>query len=347
MYMQNSEKQSNEKKILAIIPARSGSKSVKNKNIQLIGGKPMLAYSIEHAKESRLINRIIVTTDSKEYAKIAREYGAEVPFIRPAELATDTALDIDVFRHALMWLKDNEGYEPDIIVHLRPTGPFRNPAEIDRMIEIMLGDETIDAVRSVKENEVVPHKMWYLKEDGTIEPILKDIPEAYNMPRQQLPKTYYQNGNTDLLRPSTIFQYNSMTGKNIKGYVMEEMYDVDSPADFERVSNFMQIKEGGKQFVFDIDGVIALKREDLDYGQALPNEKMIAIVNQLYDMGNRIVLFTARGYVTGIDWEQITKQQMRDWGVKYHELKMGKPNADFYIDDRSLDMKFLYREFGK
>lgn len=336
-----------EKKILAVIPARSGSKSVKNKNIQLINGKPMLAYSIEHAKESRLVNRIIVTTDSEEYAKIAREYGAEVPFIRPAELATDTALDIDVFRHALMWLKDNEGYEPDIIVHLRPTGPFRNPADIDRMIEIMLEDETIDAVRSIKENEVVPHKMWYLKEDGTIEPILKDIPEAYNMPRQQLPKTYYQNGNTDLLRPSTIFQYNSMTGKNIKGYVMEEMYDVDSLADFERVSNVMQIEEGGKRFVFDIDGVIALKREDLDYGQALPNKKMIGIVNKLYDMGNHIVLFTARGYVTGIDWEETTKEQMREWGVKYHELKMGKPNADFYIDDKFLDMKFLYKEFGK
>ena len=345
--MQSSEIQSVGKKILAVIPARSGSKSVKNKNIQLINGKPMLAYSIEHAKESKLINRIIVTTDSEEYAGIAKEYGAEVPFIRPAEFATDTALDIDVFRHALTWLKDNEGYEPDIIVQLRPTDPFRNPADIDRMIEIMLEDERVDAVRSIKENEVVPHKMWYLKEDGTIEPILKDIPEAYNMPRQQLPKTYYQNGNTDLLRPSNIFKYNSMTGKNIKGYVMEEMYDVDSPADFERVSQFMQIREGGKQFVFDIDGVIALKREDLDYGQALPNEKMIAIVNRLYDMGNHIVLFTARGYVTGIDWEETTRKQMKAWGVKYHELKMGKPNADFYIDDKFLDMEFLYREFEK
>ena len=93
--------------------------------------------------------------------------------------------------------------------------------------------------------------------------------------------------------------------------------------------------------------MIALKREDLDYGQALPNEKMIAIVNQLYDMGNKIVLFTARGYVTGIDWRAVTEKQMKDWGVKYHELKMGKPNADFYIDDKFLDMNFLYKEFGE
>lgn len=336
-----------EQKILALVTARSGSKSVKNKNIRLINGKPMIAYSIEHAQKSKYINRIIVSTDSEEYATIARNFGAETPFIRPAEYATDTSLDVDVFRHALTWLKDNEGYEPDIVVHLRPTDPVRNVDDMDKMIEMMINDPTVDAIRSVTENKVVPHKMWYLGEDGMLDPIMKDIPEAYNMPRQELPKTYYQNGNTDLLRPSNIFKHNSMTGKKIMGYVSSEMYDVDTEDDFERISTFMSISEGGKQFVFDIDGVIALKREDLDYGQALPNEKMIAIVNQLYDMGNHIVLFTARGYVTGIDWRPVTEKQMKDWGVKYHELKMGKPNADFYIDDKFLDMKFLYNEFGK
>lgn len=331
-----------DKKILALIPARSGSKSVKNKNIRLIDGKPMIAYSIQHAKESKYINRIIVSTDSEQYASIAREYGAETPFIRPAEFATDTALDIDVFRHALDWLRDHEDYVPDVIVQLRPTDPYRDAADIDAMIKIILDDESIDSVRSIKENEVVPHKMWFMKEDGFIEPILTDIPEAYNMPRQALPKTYSQNGNIDVLRPRVIYDYNSMTGKKIRGYVMNGMYDVDTEQDFERVSNVLKMKSGGKQFVFDIDGVIALKREDLDYSQALPNERMIAIVNKLYDMGNRIVLFTARGYVTGIDWYPVTEKQMKDWGVKYHELKMGKPNADFYIDDKFLDMNYLY-----
>ena len=104
--------------ILAVIPARSGSKSVKNKNIRLIDGKPMLAYSIEHALKSRLINRVILSTDSEKYAEIGRQFGAEVPFIRPAEFATDTSLDIDVFRHALLWLKENENYEADIVVQL-------------------------------------------------------------------------------------------------------------------------------------------------------------------------------------------------------------------------------------
>jgi len=332
--------------ILAIIPARSGSKSVVDKNIRLIDGKPMMAYSIEHAKASKYINRIIVSTDSEEYAAIAREYGAETPFIRPAEFATDTALDIDVFRHALTFLKENEDYEADIVVQLRPTYPYRNPADIDAMIELMLNDPETDAVRSIMCNEVVPHKMWYLGENNEMSPILTDIPEAYNMPRQQLPKTYYQNGNVDLLRPSNIFKYNSMTGKKIKGYEMKEMYDVDTEAEFTRVDNYMRIMQGGKQFVFDIDGVIALSRPDLDYGKALPNEKMIAIVNKLYDLGNRIVLFTARGYVTGIDWYPTTEKQMKEWGVKYHELHMGKPNADFYVDDKMLSLDFLYKEFG-
>ncbi|MBO5241141.1 MAG: acylneuraminate cytidylyltransferase [Lachnospiraceae bacterium] len=336
-----------EEKILALITARSGSKSVVHKNIRKINGKPMMAYSIEHAQASKYINRIIVSTDSEEYAAIAREYGAETPFIRPAEYATDTALDIDVFEHALSFLEKEENYVPDIVVHLRPTYPYRDPEDIDTMIEMMLRDETVDSVRSVKKNEVVPHKMWYLKEDGKLDPLMKDIPEAYNMPRQALPATYIQNGNVDLLRPRVVTEYHSMTGKNIMGFEMKEMYDVDTESDFSRVADLMKIMGGGQQFVFDIDGVIAMKREDLDYGQAGPNEKMIRIVNQLYDWGNRIVLFTARGYVTGIDWYPVTEQQMKDWGVKYHELHMGKPNADYYVDDKMLSLEFLYKEFGE
>lgn len=228
--------------ILAIVPARSGSKSVVHKNIRLINNKPMMAYSIEHALNSKLINRVIVSTDSEEYAEIAKQYGAEVPFIRPAEYATDTALDIDVFRHALTFLKDQEGYEADIVVQLRPTYPYRDPADIDAMIQLMIDDPETDAVRSVMLNEVVPHKMWYMSDDNEITPILTDIKEAYNMPRQQLPKTYYQNGNVDVLRPANIFEMNSMTGKKIKGFEMKEMYDVDTEADFARVAEFMKDK---------------------------------------------------------------------------------------------------------
>lgn len=332
--------------ILAIIPARSGSKSVKHKNIRKINGKPMLAYSIEHAKASKYINRIIVSTDSLEYAEIAKEYGAETPFIRPYELAEDTSLDYEVFEHALSYLREREGYTPQIVVQLRPTYPIRRVEDIDAMIEIMLQDEQIDSVRSIGPAKEIAYKMWYKNEEtGRITPILKDIREAYNMPRQALPQIYYQNACIDVIRSSTILEKHSMSGEHIAGYSMKDNFDIDTEIEFERAALCLKIKEGGQRFVFDIDGVIAQIREDLDYAEAGPNERMIQIINRLYDWKNEIILFTARGYVTGKDWRQITENQMRDWGVKYHELHMGKPNADFYVDDKMLDLEFLYKEF--
>lgn len=333
--------------ILAIIPARSGSKSVVDKNIRMMGGKPMIAHSIDHALKSKYINRVIVSTDSEKYADIARQYGAEIPFIRPAEFATDTALDIDVFYHALSFLKEKENYVADIVVQLRPTYPIRNIADIDHMIEMLMQDPSADSVRTIAPAKEIAYKMWRKAEDGTIVPILNDIPEAYNMPRQQLPKIYYQNACIDVMRGTVVTEQRSMTGKKILGYQMDHNYDIDTEEEFARADHALKMRSGGQRFVFDIDGVIARKRADLDYAKAEPNEKMIAIVNQLYDWGNEIVLFTARGYVTGIDWYPVTKECMDRWGVKYHELLMGKPNADYYVDDHFISLDFLYEEFGK
>ncbi|MCR5829304.1 MAG: acylneuraminate cytidylyltransferase family protein [Lachnospiraceae bacterium] len=148
--------------VLALIPARSGSKSIKDKNIRIVGGKPMLVHSVEHALASKFVTRVILSTDSEEYARIGREAGAEVPFIRPAEFAADDSLDIDVFEHALNWLKENEGYEPDIIVHLRPTFPTRDPDDIDKMVDLILDHPEADCVRSVAEAKETPFKMWFV-----------------------------------------------------------------------------------------------------------------------------------------------------------------------------------------
>ena len=227
------------KEILAVIPARSGSKSVVDKNIRVINGKPLLAYSIEHAKQSSYITRTIVSTDSKKYAKIAKEYGAQVPFIRPAEYATDTALDIDVFYHALNFLRE-EGYVPDLVVQLRPTYPIRNPKDIDHMIEKMLLDPSIDSMRCVCKAQEIPYKMWLCKEDGIMEPLIKEIPECYNMPRQQLPQVYYQNACIDVIRTNVILEKKSMSGSKIAGYIMEENYDIDTEAELEYVIKHFQ-----------------------------------------------------------------------------------------------------------
>lgn len=331
--------------ILAIIPARSGSKSVPHKNIRLINGKPMISYSIEHALRSKLINRVIVSTDSEEYAKIAREYGAETPFIRPAEFAEDTSLDIDVFYHCLNYLKKTEGYEADIVVQLRPTYPIRNPEDIDRMIMMVQENEYADSVRSMTKATEIPYKMWKKGENGTILPIATDIPECYNMPRQELPIAYYQNACIDVVRGRVILEERSMSGKTILGYEMEDNYDIDTEEELERAKNQLRITNGGKRFVFDIDGVIAKLEPNNNYKLSEANTTMIEVVNKLYDMGNEIILFTARGYVTGMDWSEVTKTQLSKWGVKYHELHFGKPNADYYIDDKFIDMNVLLETF--
>ncbi len=232
--------------ILAIIPARSGSKSVPHKNIREICGKPMIAYSIEHALNSKYINRVIISTDSEEYAEISRKYGAEVPFIRPAEYATDTALDLDVFRHALSYLKEKEGYEADIVVQLRPTYPIRRVEDIDRMIEICMSEDRIDSVRSMSKATEIPYKMWLMEQPGhsssknsnsmedcmRVKPLIDTIPECYNMPRQQLPTVYYQNACIDVFRPRVVLEMNSMSGNVIMGYKMEENFDIDTEEEF-------------------------------------------------------------------------------------------------------------------
>lgn len=249
--------------ILAVIPARSGSKSVPHKNIRDICGKPMIAYSIEHALSSKYINRVIVSTDSEEYAEISRQYGAEVPFIRPAEYATDTALDFDVFKHALTYLRDIEGYEPDIVVQLRPTYPIRRIEDIDNMIEICMQDEAIDSVRSMSKATEVPYKMWLFDEDDNdglsetidagntgnatrnsscvkVKPLINSIPECYNMPRQQLPVVYYQNACIDVFRPRVVLEKNSMSGDVIYGYKMEENFDIDTEEEFIKAKRHIE-----------------------------------------------------------------------------------------------------------
>ena len=337
-----------EKKILAIIPARSGSKSVPHKNIKSINGKPLMAHSIKHALDSKNINRVIVSTDSEYYAEIAKSYGAEVPFLRPKDISDDLSNDIDFFKHALENLKTNENYEPDILVQLRPTHPIRNVAEIDEMIEMLSSDIETDSVRSVQKNEShTPYKMWKISSENRLIPIIEDkvIKEAYNEPRQNLPVIYFQNGSVDVIRTKTITEKNSLSGDKILGYIMDHEFDIDTMEDFDRVKNYMETQlvtlPKGKTFVIDVDGVIAQLSPNNDYTKSEPIEENIEKINQLFDAGNEIIMFTARGYKTGIDWTEVTKKQFKKWGLKYHELKFGKPAADYYIDDKLININNL------
>lgn len=331
--------------VLALIPARSGSKGIPNKNIRIVGGKPLIAWSISHARDAKSVSRVIVSTDDPRYAAIAREYGAETPFIRPPEFSGDMATDLDVFRHALAWLKDHEGYEPELCVHLRPTCPVRQPEMIDAMVQLLAGRSDLDAVRTISPVQHSPYKMWRRGADGLINPLLNlpGIEEPWNEPRQRLPEVWIQNANIDVVRSRVIMEKNSMTGRSIFGYPDPEFHDIDTLAELERVGLKLaahHVAEAGADveriLCFDIDGVIAMKTPGNDYRKARPCTEVVARIRRLYDAGYRIILFTARGSMTGLDWREVTEAQMKAWSVPYHELHFGKPAAKFYIDDRAL-----------
>ena len=233
--------------ILGLIPARGGSKSVPRKNIKLLAGKPLITYTIEQAEKSKLIARVVVSTDSEEIAEISRKYGAEVPFMRPRELAEDDTPDLPVFQHALRWLKANEDYVPDIIVHLRPTAPFRKTEHIDAGIELLLKNEQADSVRSVCEPGQTPYKMWKMK-GGYLVPLLtldRKGAELHNLPRQGLPKVYWQTASVDVARYKTIMEKNSMTGDPILPLIIDERYsiDLDSEIDFRLAEEIIKSEE--------------------------------------------------------------------------------------------------------
>lgn len=219
--------------VLALIPARSGSKSIPDKNVRPFAGKPLLAHSIDHALAARWIGRVIVSTDSERYAGISRAHGAETPFRRPAALAGDDATDLVVFEHALIWLEEHEGWRPEIVVHLRPTYPTRDPDDIDRIVEILVADPTLDSVRTVAPAPATPFKMWTRSEDGLLKPVIDRGDEAYNLPRQVLPPVFLQNAAIDAVRTQVITEQRSMTGRRIFGYVTGHDFDIDTIDDLE------------------------------------------------------------------------------------------------------------------
>src|ERR1051325_3787925 len=160
--------------VLALITARGGSKGIPRKNIRSFAGYPLIAWSIAAAKQSSCVTRLIASTDDPEIAAVAREYGAETPFLRPAELAQDNTTDLPVFEHALQWLEENESYQPEIVMQLRPTSPIRPKTCVDKSAEILMKHEDADCVRGVVPAGQNPHKMWrFAGEDQPIKPLLQ------------------------------------------------------------------------------------------------------------------------------------------------------------------------------
>jgi CMP-N,N'-diacetyllegionaminic acid synthase len=206
-------------RILGLIPARGGSKGVPRKNIRLLGGKPLLAYTTEPALKVKSLSRVILSTDDPEIASIGMQLGLDVPFLRPAELAEDTTPTLPVVKHALKFLKD-AGEEFDAVCLLQPTNPLRNSEDIEASIEKFISGG-YDSLVSMLE---VPHEhnpYWVFFEDeegllhlstGGTEPIPR---------RQMLPKAYHREGSIYITKTNVILDKNSLFGDKIGGYLMK------------------------------------------------------------------------------------------------------------------------------
>lgn len=270
------------REILAIIPARGGSKGIPGKNIKDFAGFPLIAYSILAGLQSDLVTRVIVSTDDETIASIARQYGAEVPFLRPDQLAQDDTPDLPVAKHCLDWLAEHEAYHPDVVVWLRPTSPIRPRDCVERAIRLLLDHPEADSVRGVVPAGQNPFKMWTIDE-GTQKmlPLLSvdGIEEPFNAPRQALPDVYWQTGHIDAIWTKTIQDKCSMTGDVILPLMIDPRYtvDLDLPSDWNQAERVVyegarhldmvdpanqrrRLPEEIKLVVLDFDGVMTDNR---------------------------------------------------------------------------------------
>lgn len=219
-------------KVIAIIPARSGSKTIIDKNIQLLSKHPLIAYSIAVAKLSKRIDRVIVSTNSNKYADIAMMYGAEVPFLRPESFSTDSSSDKDFLIHAMHWLYENEGHIPEYWVHLRPTTPLREVEILDEAIDAIQSDKNSTSLRSGHLASESPLK-WFTKEGPYFKGLIAD--EEYNLPKENFKKVYVPDGYVDILKSSFMTNNEEIHGDRMIGFQSPVCTEVDSPEEFSYI----------------------------------------------------------------------------------------------------------------
>ncbi|MDO8676867.1 MAG: acylneuraminate cytidylyltransferase family protein [Candidatus Azambacteria bacterium] len=219
------------KKIIAIIPARGGSKGIPEKNIKNFCGKPLIAWTIKEALKSKLLDRVIVSTDDKKIASVARKYGAETPFMQPEELAQSSSRMEQVFEYGIKWLKENENYNAETIVWLQPTSPLRESHHIDEAIELFF-KKKCDAVISASETPASHNPYWIYEEPkigrktlfNAMGQNIKDIPPR----RQLLPKYYFMNNIVFVMNSKNLLAKNpTLFGLKQELYTMSEFYDAD------------------------------------------------------------------------------------------------------------------------
>ncbi|HLC63943.1 MAG TPA: acylneuraminate cytidylyltransferase family protein [Patescibacteria group bacterium] len=222
-------------KVLAVIGARSDSKALPNKNIKPILGKPLLAWITKAAKASKLIDKLIISTDSPEYAETGKQYGAEAPFLRPAEISGDKALDIEYLTHAVKWFENNENWKPDIILRLPATSVMCRTESIDKCIKLLADDNEATSCRTVTEAAKHPYKLWR-PEGNQLKPFMPEEitgPDIANQPRQSFPEAL---SHTDVIavKYDTLMNQKSLSGNKILFHKIDKLdaIDIDDEKDF-------------------------------------------------------------------------------------------------------------------
>ncbi len=219
-------------KTVALIPARAGSKGVPNKNIRPLGGHPLIAWSIAACLKAGSIDRVIVSTDSADYASLCRELGADVPFLRPASISGDRSTDFEFVEHALNWLAANEG-EPETVVHIRPTTPLRDPVLVDQAVAQFRAQQKATALRSVHEMSESAYKTFEIDPQGRLKRVGSNDTalDAANNARQQFPATYNANGYVDVLSTAFIRRTGLLHGDAVMPFVTPRVTEVDNEDD--------------------------------------------------------------------------------------------------------------------
>ena len=233
------------KNIIALIPARGGSKGIKNKNIIKLKGKHLIYYSIKIAKKVKLINKIFVSTDSIKIKKISEKYGAIVPFKRPKKFAKDKSTDLEVFKHFYNWYKKNYKKKIDLIIHLRPTTPFRKTETLIKAIKIIKKNKSFSSLRSFSKSNFSPFKTW-IKDKDLAKPLFNYSikgREVHSLGRQFLPNTYKHLGYVDIIKPELTLKFNSMIGKKVYFFEIDEktekFIDLDTKEDLRKLKKIL------------------------------------------------------------------------------------------------------------
>ena len=232
------------KNIISIIPARGGSKGVPRKNIKLLAGKPLIAYSIEVAKNSKYINRVLVSTEDEEIKNVAKQWGAEV-IDRPKELAQDKTPTIDVILHTLEYLKKEEGMNPDLVVLLQPTSPLRTVTDVDESINLFLSSSDALSLVSITEYDTAPFYAVTLS-NGYLKPLFDK--KYFQLRRQDVPKAYKPNGAIFIASPQTLTMYKTFYTPMTIGYIMpkERSIDIDTEFDFALAEFILEKQQRNK-----------------------------------------------------------------------------------------------------